>query len=243
MFMSRPLVSCILPVYNGERYLAAALDSIVAQTHRPLQIIVVDDGSTDGTPALAAGHPFPIRYHRQPNAGPAAACNRGLALAAGEFIAFLEQDDLWHSHKLAHQLDALDRNPEREYCVTEIQDFWESALDTERLAFAGHPRGRPQPGYLTQSLLARRRLFERIGGFDEALRYAHAAEWFLRCRRNRVAGILLPRVLVHRRLHGQNASRTGLQQCHEEFLRLLHRHLAGQRGEGCKEPALSAITT
>src|SRR5712692_4526575 len=98
--MKSALISCIVPVFNGERYLGETLDSILAQTYRPLEIIVVDDGSTDGTPAVANGYSEFIRYLWQANAGEAAARDQGLKVAQGELMAFLDADDLWHPKKL-----------------------------------------------------------------------------------------------------------------------------------------------
>jgi glycosyltransferase involved in cell wall biosynthesis len=94
--MKSPLVSCIVPVFNGERYLREALDSILAQTYGPIEIIVADDGSTDETAALVADYGDQMRYLFQPNAGTAAACNLGITAAQGDFVAFLAADDLWH---------------------------------------------------------------------------------------------------------------------------------------------------
>ena len=88
--MSQPLISCIVAVFNGERYLKEALDSILAQTYRPLEILVVDDGSTDRTPEIVSEYSDTVRYFWQSNAGPGAARNAGLKLAKGEFIAFLD---------------------------------------------------------------------------------------------------------------------------------------------------------
>src|SRR5690242_4967891 len=99
--MHGPTVTCIVPVFNGERYLGEALDSIFAQGHQPLEVLVVDDGSTDGSAAVAKSYGDRVRYFFQPNAGPAAARNLGLEAARGEFIAFLDADDLWHRDKLA----------------------------------------------------------------------------------------------------------------------------------------------
>jgi glycosyltransferase involved in cell wall biosynthesis len=102
--MTAPLISCVVPVFNGERYLGEALDSILAQTYRPLELLVVDDGSTDGTAALVTRYRDQIRPLFQPNAGQAAARNLGLSVARGEFVAFLDADDLWHPEKLARQM-------------------------------------------------------------------------------------------------------------------------------------------
>ena len=99
--MGPPLVSCVVPCFDGERYLDECIQSILSQTHRPLEIIVVDDGSTDGSADIVRRFGDAVRYHRQENRGPGGACNTGVALATGEFVAFLEQDDLWLPPKTA----------------------------------------------------------------------------------------------------------------------------------------------
>src|ERR1700730_8226464 len=91
---ARPLFSVIVPVYNGERFLTAALQSILNQDHKPLELIVIDDGSIDQTAKIANSF-SPVRYFYQNNQGVANARNAGLAAARGEFIAFLDADDLW----------------------------------------------------------------------------------------------------------------------------------------------------
>jgi glycosyltransferase involved in cell wall biosynthesis len=110
------LVSCIVPVFNGEKYFPEAVDSILAQTYRPLEVVVADDGSTDGTAALVAGYGDQVRYLFQPNTGTAAACNLGLKAAQGDFIAFLAADDLWHPERLARQMSRFQRPPDLDFC-------------------------------------------------------------------------------------------------------------------------------
>jgi glycosyltransferase involved in cell wall biosynthesis len=122
------VVSCIVPVYNGERYLAEALESILGQTYRSLEVIVVDDGSTDGTAAVLATYRQRITCLHQTNAGHAAARNRGLAVARGEFVAFLDADDLWHPEKLARQMARFQARPELDASVTHVQNFWMAEL-------------------------------------------------------------------------------------------------------------------
>src|SRR5512143_3730544 len=109
---SEPLVSVVMPVYNGARYLRQALESALAQTYRPLEIVVVDDGSTDETPAILAEFGTRIRALRQPNSGSAAARNAALDAARGELIAFLDADDLWLPQKLAVQVEYLREHPD-----------------------------------------------------------------------------------------------------------------------------------
>ncbi|MGB7951879.1 MAG: glycosyltransferase family A protein, partial [Candidatus Binatia bacterium] len=94
--MNPPLISCIVPVFNSEKYLGEALDSIFAQSYRPLEVIIVDDGSTDGTSAVAAGYQDRVRLLKQSNQGPGATRNYGVRASQGGFVAFLDPDDLWH---------------------------------------------------------------------------------------------------------------------------------------------------
>jgi glycosyltransferase involved in cell wall biosynthesis len=102
--MNPSLVSCIVPVFNGERYLREALDSILAQTYRRLEIVVADDGSADGTAGVVATFGDQVRYIRQANQGPSSARNLGIHVTTGEFIAFPDADDLWHAEKLERQV-------------------------------------------------------------------------------------------------------------------------------------------
>ena len=97
--MKESLISCIVPVYNGERYLGETVDSILAQTYQPLETIVVDDGSTDGTATVAASYGQRVRYFWHANQGTAAARNLGLNATEDEFVAFLDADDLWRPEK------------------------------------------------------------------------------------------------------------------------------------------------
>ena len=99
--MEPNLVSCIIPVFNGELYLREALESVFEQTYRTTEVVVVDDGSTDETPNIAASFQSRVTYIRQDNQGPATARNTAIRAARGEFIAFLDCDDLWEPEKLA----------------------------------------------------------------------------------------------------------------------------------------------
>ena len=174
------LISCIVPVYNGERYLKEALESILAQTYQPVEIIVVDDGSTDGTPEVMASYGNQVHYVQQANAGPATARNLGVETAQGELIAFLDADDVWHPEKLARQAKRFAARPELDLCVTHIQNFWDSERQEEAEQFRDHRLAQPLPGYVTQTLLTRRSVFKSMGQFNPALRHADAKEWFLR---------------------------------------------------------------
>ena len=206
-----------------------ALESILAQTHRPLEIIVADDGSTDGTGAIVAGFGERVRYVKQSNKGPATARNLGLSLATGDFVAFLDSDDLWHPEKLERQLGRFHARPELDYCVTHAQNFWIPELEIEAEKYQNHRISRPMPGYVTQTLMARRALFEAIGLFDSALGHGDSTDWFLRATERGAVMELLPEVLTYRRLHPNNRSRVRADKSRDEYLRLLKLSLDRKR--------------
>jgi len=207
--MKPPLISCIVPVFNGERYLGETLDSILAQTYRPLEIIVIDDGSTDGTRAVANRYGSSIRYLCQANAGEAAARDHGLKVAQGELIAFLDADDLWHPQKLTLQSARLCERPEIDLCFTHFRNFWVPELAEEEHRFQTHPLSRLQSGWSISTLLAHRTTFEKFGNFgdtDCGLR-TESMIWYLRVAERRGVIEVLPEVLMYRRLHASNVSR------------------------------------
>jgi glycosyltransferase involved in cell wall biosynthesis len=130
--MNRALVSCIVPVFNGERYIQQALESIHQQTYRPLEIIVVDDGSTDNTKEVVRNLGICVQYIEQGNLGPAAARNLGINLAKGDFVALLDSDDLWHQEKLTKQMARFQAKQELDVCITHINHFEDSEIGEER---------------------------------------------------------------------------------------------------------------
>jgi glycosyltransferase involved in cell wall biosynthesis len=239
--MKLPLVSCIVPVFNGERFLREALDSILAQTYRPVEIIVADDGSTDGTAALVADYGDQLRYLFQLNAGTAAACNLGLQAAQGNFMAFLAADDLWHRDKLIRQIERFEARPELDVCVTHVQNFWIPALKEEAERFRNHRISQPLPGYVPQTLLARRALFETVGHFNIALRHADSTDWFLRVIEHGAVIDILPDALVYRRIHQSNLSRRMASASRQEYVELVKATLERRRRHmaACLESSLS----
>jgi len=227
--MQSPLISCNVPVYNGERYLKEALDSILVQTYRPLEIIVVDDGSTDGTAEVVAGYNEGVRYVWQPNSGPAAARNRGLSLVQGEFVAFLDADDLWHPEKLERQMARFQDRSELDYCVAHVQNFWIPELREEAEKFRDHRISKALPGYVSSTLLARRSLFDAVGQLNPTLGHGDSTEWFLRAAECGAVMELLPDVLLYRRLHQANRSRLLASQSRKQFLGILKATLDRRR--------------
>jgi glycosyltransferase involved in cell wall biosynthesis len=204
--VTQALVTCIVPVFNGERFIAEALESILAQDYRPIEIVVVDDGSTDNTPDVVRGFGDRVRYFRQSNSGAPTARNCGLLLGRGEFLAFLDADDLWHREKLSRQMARFEARPELDLCITHLQRFWVAQLQTEQQRFEGHRFAERLPGYVTQTLLARHRLFDTVGPFDTSRRVGDPMDWFLRAAEQGAVMELLPDLLVYQRMHENNLS-------------------------------------
>jgi glycosyltransferase involved in cell wall biosynthesis len=223
------LISCIVPVYNGEEYLAEAIDSILKQSYRPFEIIIVDDGSTDATATVAERYNKQIRYLTQRNAGPAAARNRGIDAATGEFVAFLDADDLWHPGKLERQIACFQESDALDYCISYVQNFWIPELIAEENNFRDHRMSKPLPGYVTGTLLARRDFFNAVGQFNSAMEHADDTEWFLRANEHGAGVKLLPDVLLYRRLHYTNLSRVKASNSRDEYLRVVKAALDRRR--------------
>ncbi|MGE0487971.1 MAG: glycosyltransferase family A protein [Vulcanimicrobiota bacterium] len=206
-------IDVILPVHNGERYLAEALSSLLAQSHRPDDIWVIDDGSTDGTAQVAAQ--FPVHYHCQSQSGAAAARNRGLELSHHPLVAFLDADDLWLPDKLELQLSSL--GPEVELVFTLVEEFLSPELDPN------HPylvRTEPMPGKLPSTLLARRRLFERVGPFATGWKVGEFIDWYARAQEAGATVTMVDQVLVRRRIHRTNQGITE-GDARQDFARIL----------------------
>jgi glycosyltransferase involved in cell wall biosynthesis len=204
------LVSCVVPAFNAARFLREAIDSVLAQTHPDLDIIVVDDGSTDETATIAGTYGDRLRLVRQENRGPAGARNRGLDCAQGEYVAFLDADDLWLPDKLSRQMVRFRARPALDFCVTGIQNFWMDELTEEAARFRGHRFAEALPGYVLQTLAARRALFDTVGRFDPALQPGEDVDWFLRALDRGSTHEVLAEVLVRRRLHAGNLTRHDL---------------------------------
>src|SRR5262245_44986474 len=229
------LVSCIIAVYNGERYIQEAVDSILAQTYRPLEIIIADDGSTDRTAEAVARYGNQVCFLTQATAGPAATRDFGLSAARGEFAAFLDADDWWHPEKLSRQIARFEAQPELDLCVTHAQNVWMLEMQEEAARFQHHRLSRAIPGYYASTLLARRALFETVGLFDPALWHEDVKDWFLRAAEQGTVMALLPDILVYHRMHRANLSRRRAAAARSECLQLLKASLDRRRcGDGSR---------
>jgi glycosyltransferase involved in cell wall biosynthesis len=201
-----PQISVVIPVYNGELYLAEALASVLAQPHRNLEVIVVDDGSSDGSGAVAAQFAPSVVCVAQPQQGAAAARNRGVELAKGQYLAFLDADDRWTSGSLACRLAALEADPALDLVLGHAEQFLSSDLDPEVARRTQCPT-RPMPGYLFGAVLVRRAAYDRVGPLDPRWNVGECIDWFARAAELGLRSRVLPDVVLRRRLHQTNLSR------------------------------------
>lgn len=228
-----PRVSVILPAYNAGPYLDAALASVLRQDERALEIVAVDDGSTDDTPARlaawAAREPR-LRVVRQANAGPAAARNRGLAEALGEVVGFIDADDLWPADKLGHQLARLDGAPTLDavsgftcYFDRAGPDGLEPAADARRVTLFHVHLG---------ASLFRRAALQALGDFDPARRFSEDHDLWLRLREGGRRFAILRRTTLFYRRHeaSMTAGKTGLGDV--GLFDVLRQSLARRRAAG-----------
>ncbi len=200
------LVSCVIPVFNGERFLAEAIDSVLAQTYDRVEIIVVDDGSTDATRTVAESYVPRVSYVHQCNTGPSSARNAGVQRAAGAVIAFLDSDDIWRAEKLAIQMKYFDARADLAICTAYMHNFWSADLGAERDSTDATTLIADQPN-LGSTFMARRALFEAIGLLDPSLKHRDLHEFVLRATDAGYAVQALQDVLVDRRIHDANMSR------------------------------------
>ncbi|MBX6378897.1 MAG: glycosyltransferase, partial [Clostridia bacterium] len=203
----------VIPVYNHEAFVAEAIESALHQTYRDLEVIVVDDGSTDGTPAKVAAFAGRIRSFRKPNGGTASALNLGIREARGEFIAWLSSDDVFLPEKIAAQVALLDAHPEVGLCYTDFYVVDATGRITGEQKCASLPsreawtRALLQFGCLINgsTTLIRRSCFDAVGLFDEELLQSHDYDLWVRLSVHTLFGHV-PRPLVKYRVHGGNLS-------------------------------------
>src|SRR4030066_2458897 len=196
------MISVIMPVYNGASYLPYALKSVDVQEYDNVEIIIIDDGSTDETAEISRSHPR-VRYHYQDNRGIAEAMNKGLQLARGQFITFLDADDWWSDNKLILQLELLKGSSA--HIVTGYVQPLKFADASGNRTFI--PIKEPYSLLNLGSALFCASIFKRIGHFDSDFNILGDWDWFLRAREAAVEILIHPEVVLFYFLHESNITR------------------------------------
>lgn len=222
-------ISVIIPVYNGELYFAETLKSVLAQTYQPIEVIVVDDGSTDGTANIAKSFGPLIKYYYQANSGTAAAFNHGIEHARGDYFAFLGADDLWTENKNEIQIKAFQDNPQADMVAGYVQQFYSPELDeNERKRI--RCTDEMLPGHVIPAMLIKREAFFRVGLFEPQWVVGSEMSWYLRAKEKGLSLVMLPDLVLLRRLHKQNKGITQRKFINQR-LHILKASLDRQRGE------------
>jgi glycosyltransferase involved in cell wall biosynthesis len=198
-------VSVVIPVRNGERYVGQAIESALHQTRPPSEIIVVDNGSQDASRTVAERFGRPIVVVDEPIQGTARARNAGLRIARGEFIAFLDADDLWDREKLARQMQIFERDPEAGLLFTHIQDFVSPDVAAAESA-DWKVRPGAYAGLIPSTLLTRASTFISVGLLPE-IPIGEFIAWYGLAQAAGVRTRIVPEVLVRRRVHLHNTTR------------------------------------
>jgi glycosyltransferase involved in cell wall biosynthesis len=201
--VSAHVVSVIIPLYNGARFIGDALDSIAAQDYAPIEVIVVDNGSTDDGPAIAKARGVTVLHEAKRGAG--AARNTGIDASRGEILAFLDQDDIWLPTKMRRQVELLAAHP---HCICIAQNAYFMEPGIERPKWFAKPEllDVDHPGWAPSCVALRRTTFERVGRYDERLVHASDVDWMARAKELGIAVEMPPETLVHRRIHADNDS-------------------------------------
>jgi glycosyltransferase involved in cell wall biosynthesis len=200
-----PLISVIIPVYNGERYLAEAIESVLAQGYTLLEVILIDDGSADQSAAVARQYKE-VQYFYQPNSGLSAALNHGISQATGRFFAFLDADDLWVENKISLQMAAFDKDHDLEAVFGQHIRFYTRESGASDMGTKKVFDDKILPALFKGAMLIKRESFFRVGLFDTALTLGDFVDWYKRASEVHLKTLILPDVVLKRRIHDDNQS-------------------------------------
>jgi glycosyltransferase involved in cell wall biosynthesis len=230
MAVRSPTVSVIIAVKNAARYLSQCLDSVAAQTFNCYETLVIDGRSTDDTEAIARSYDK-VSFFQQSGTGFANAWNCGLRQARGEFMTFIDSDDVWVPHKLACQIELLRGDPRLDAAIGKVRFVLEPGERPPR-GFQAKVLGQNYVGHVPGVLMARRRLFERLGEWNEGFVVTNDVDWFAKLKDSGLPVGVVDDVLLHKRVHSRNLSYVMAEDrvYPQEMLRLLHASILRKRG-------------
>ncbi len=223
--MDRPLITVIIPAFNAEKFIVEAVESVYAQDYAPIEIIVIDDGSSDSTGSVVRSLSSPVRYIYQGQAGAAAARNTGIRAVKGDLVTFLDADDVWASRKLHIQLAALEADPAVQAVFGHARNFVEEKEGQRKF-------GPEIEAFVPGTLLIRMQALSRVGWFEEGLKRAEVVDFYIRLKESGLKIAVVPETLLYRRVHGENLGFRARSQ-NNEYLHIVKQFLDRKRqGEG-----------
>lgn len=224
--MNNQLVSVIVPVYNGERFLRESIESILNQQYKEIEIIIIDDGSTDRSAEIAKSYEN-VHYINQSNQGPSVARNMGIQTSKGNFISFLDCDDVWYSEKLKVQMKYLIDHPDIGFVFAHRKMIVEKCI-TKPPWYKEHLFDNASPVLCASALLARKNVFIKVGGYNPDYRFGENAEWLTRTKDFGIKMAILPETLLEQRLHDKNQT-YHLNEMRSNILKALKESIDRQR--------------
>ncbi len=224
---SNPLVSVIIPVYNSEQYLEDSIKSVLAQSYQPLEIIIVNDGSSDNSERVARKFAQQTAYFFQSNLGAAAARNHGIKKSNGDFLSFLDADDLWEPDKIRKQMDILGKDADLDmvfgnvfqFISPDIKSVSKIKLDeTDKIL----------PGYVPGTILIRKEAFLKVGLFSTEWKIGEFIDWYLKAIETELSHFMLSEILMRRRIHSSNLG-IRLKDTRTDYVKILKSSLDRRR--------------
>jgi len=228
-FKNEAKVSVILPIYNGEKYLQACINSIFNQSVLPKEILVIDDGSTDNSAKIAFQYPQ-IQYLKIPNKGVAHARNKGLEMASFDWVAFIDQDDLWTSDSLKIRLNALENSANAKIIIGK-QKWFLDGLKTRPSWVKEEQMQDNLDGYLLGCSLIHKELFVQYGTFNDSYRFGSDFDWFFRLKDASENFFQVNEVVLEKRIHEMNESRHA-QASLNELTKAIYQSILRKRTKG-----------
>ena len=222
-------ISVILPVWNGEKYLAEAIESVLGQDYPDIELIVIDDGSTDNTQKIIERYRNQILSFAQENRGLGASRNLGIARSSGSYLAFLDHDDRWVNRKLSVQMEAMLASDAQDPLIfSHVQQFICPSLSEEEKKRLSVNLS-ILPAYFAGTLLMSKKRFHQIGPFVEQKQLGEFVEWYLRALELKIPIQMLKDLTLHRRVHAHNMGRQKELYQRTDYLRILKASLDRRR--------------
>lgn len=201
---THPLISVILPVFNTEKYVAEAIESVLNQSYTNIELICINDGSTDRSIEILKSYGSKIiLIDSKENCGIGETRNKGIRIAKGDYIAFMDADDIWNEKKLETQLKAFEQNPTLAISFSHMGCFISPELPEEIKKLRYCPPG-TQPGYISATAMIKASSFHKVGLFKPEWRVGEFVDWYARAKEIGLQAAIVPDVFLRRRIHDTN---------------------------------------
>jgi glycosyltransferase involved in cell wall biosynthesis len=223
-----PLISVVMPVFNTEKYVAQAITSVLNQTYRPIEIICINDGSTDATKRVLESFGDSIIFvDSKENGGIGMARNKGIHMVKGEYLAFMDADDIWKPEKLALQINQLYKNPRLDMVFTYSQFFLSPDI-AQATKDMRHLPDNAIPGYIAPTVLVKKSSFDKVGLFQTHWKVGEFIAWLTKAKDMGLQYMVMPDILHLRRIHQTNTVVTQRSQ-RSDYVKIVKEMLERKR--------------